>query len=76
LGSENHFFGNIKTAKKKVRYDTYITLVVEGGELNSSQNSSFDAEKNDNTYITEIGVLNSDGELVAVGKPTRPIRKR
>ncbi|MDG1949804.1 MAG: hypothetical protein P8J32_03205, partial [bacterium] len=75
LGGERFFFGNIKTAKKKVRHDTYITLVVANTELNTSLNPSFDAEQDSSTYITEVGVLNQDGELVAVGKPTHPIKK-
>lgn len=75
FGGESHFFGNIKTVKKKVRYDTFMTLVVADTELNTSLNQSFDSEKDPSTYITEVGVLNEDGELVAVGKPTHPIKK-
>jgi hypothetical protein len=75
FGGESHFFGNIKTVKKKVRYDTYVTLVVANTELNTSQNSSYDVEKDTSTFITEVGILNSEGELVAVGKPTDPIKK-
>ena len=75
LGGERFFFGNIKTVKKKVRYDTYITLLVADTELNTSLNQTFDIEKDSSAYITEVGVLNQDGELVAIGKPTRPIKK-
>lgn len=75
FGGENMFNGNIKCVKKKERYDTYITLVVGQNQLNTSLNSTFDSELDSDTYVTEIGVLNSDGELVAVGKPTRPIKK-
>jgi len=40
-----------------------------------TQNGGYDGKLDESTYITEIGVLNDQNELVAVGKPTYPIRK-
>ena len=42
---------------------------------NSSENGSFDNDLDSNTYITEIGILDGESNLVAVGKPTYPITK-
>ena len=74
-GNEDFFFGNIKTKIMSTTYKTVFTIVAKDSELNSSNNGGFDGTEDANTYITEIGILNESGALVAVGKPTYPIKK-
>jgi len=52
-----------------------FTIVAKDSEFNASNNGGFDGAEDANTYITEIGILNDQGLLVAVGKPTYPIKK-
>lgn len=74
-GNEDFFFGNIKTKIMSTTYKTVFTIVAKDSEFNSSNNGGFDGAEDPNTYITEIGILNEEGVLVAVGKPTFPIKK-
>jgi hypothetical protein len=75
FGDETFFFGNIQTTIMATVYKSVMTVLVPDTEFNSSNNSSFDNLQDDDTYLTEIGILNNDNVLVAVGKPTYPIKK-
>ena len=75
FGNESFFFGNIKTSILATTFKSIITVLAPDTLFNTSKNSSFDELLDTNTYITEIGILNNDGILVAVGKPTYPIKK-
>lgn len=86
FGNESFFYGNIDACIEAVCYRTEIFVPVlperfnVSVENNSFEDSPFEGVPGDNfgrsaTYITEVGVLDSDGNLVAVGKPTYPIRK-
>jgi hypothetical protein len=76
FGSESFFFGNITTAIMATSFKSIMTVLAPDSNYNTStQNSSFDGLLDTNTYITEIGILNNDNVLVAVGKPTYPIKK-
>jgi len=74
-GNEDFFFGNIKTKIMSTTYKTVFTIVAKDSEFNASNNGGFDGAEDANTYITEIGILNDQGLLVAVGKPTYHIKK-
>lgn len=76
FGSESFFYGNLTTGIKATVFKTVITVFARNDEYNSSAyNSTFDNLYNDNTFITEIGILNLNNELVAVAKPAYPIKK-
>lgn len=76
FGSEYFFFGNIKTAIMATTFKSIMTVLAPDPNFNSSTlNSSFDGLLDSDTYITEIGILNDSNVLVAVGKPTYPIKK-
>ncbi len=75
FGSEAFFFGNITTAIMATTFKSVMTVLAPDPNYNTSTNSSFDGLLDFDTYITEIGILNNDNVLVAVGKPTYPIKK-
>jgi hypothetical protein len=75
FGNESFFFGNVKATIRATSYKSVMTVLAPDALFNTSENSSFDGLLDTNTYITEIGILNSDNVLVAVGKPTYPIKK-
>ena len=56
-------------------FKTVLTVLVPNTSFNSSNNPSFNSTLNLDTYITEIGVLDSNNVLVGVGKFTYPIPK-
>ena len=72
FGDESFLFGNLKCTRLSTVYKTIMTVLAPTYEFNDSNNESFDGG---DTYITEVGVLNNDNVLVAVGKPTYPIKK-
>lgn len=75
FGDEYFFFGNISANIVATTYKSIITVLAPNTSFNSSNNPSFNGLTNTTTYITEIGVLNQNGVLVALGKPTYPIPK-
>lgn len=75
FGDEYMFYGNIKTDIKATIFKTVLTVLMPDTEFNSTLNPTFDSLYDTSVYITEIGVLDSTGNLVAVGKPTQPIKK-
>jgi len=75
FGNESFFFGNIKATIMATSFKSVMTILAPDTLFNTSENSSFDGLKDTNTYVTEVGILNNDDILVAVGKPTYPIKK-
>jgi len=75
FGNEAIFYGNIDVSILATTYKTSIVATAKNDQLNSTTNYTFDSELDSQTYITEIGILDQDSNLVAVGKPTYPIRK-
>lgn len=75
FGSEDFFFGSITTNIVATVFKTIITTYAPDTNFNSSENASFDYTLDSNTYITEVGILDSNDNFVAVGKFTRPIKK-
>lgn len=75
FGNESFLFGNITAGIMATTYKSIMTIVAASDDFNSSTNLSFNGLLDDKTYITEIGILNNNNVLVAVGKPTYPILK-
>lgn len=75
FGDESMFYGNIQTSIKATIFKSILTVVVPDTQFNSTLNPTFDGLYDTDIYITEVGVLDSSGNLVAVGKPTEPIKK-
>ncbi len=76
FGNESFFFGNIKTSILATSFKSVMTVLVPDQDFNSStQNPSYDGLQDNDTYITEVGILNNNNQLVAVGKPTYPLKK-
>jgi len=75
FGDETFFFGNLKFGKAATIFKTVISIYAKNDNFNTSQNTSFGHIINDDVYITGFGILNSNNVLVAVGKPSYPIKK-
>jgi hypothetical protein len=75
FGNETFFCGNVQCTIMSTTYKTLITATASNSTLNDSTNTSYDALLDDNTYITEVSILDSTNNVVAVGKPTYPIKK-
>lgn len=74
-GDETFFLGNVECAIRATVFKTVITLIATDNELNSSNNETFDNSLDETTYVSEIGILNGDNQLVAIGKPSYPLPK-
>lgn len=75
FGNESMFFGNIKVNTMSTTYKTVFNIQMPDNLYNSSNNNTFNPNIDEFTYITEVGILNEQNELVAVGKASRPIPK-
>jgi hypothetical protein len=72
LGDERLFYGNLRTHIGATIYKTLFNITVDGASIASTSNSTF--EFGDDRYVSEIGILDSNQNLVLVGKLSRPIR--
>jgi len=75
FGDESFLFGTLNVDILSTTYKTSIVAYAKNDQLNSSTNDTFNSDLDDQTYITEIGILDQDDNFVAVGKPTYPIYK-
>lgn len=75
FGNESFLFGNVKIDVLATTFKTVITAFAENNFYNSSTNLTYDDNFDSDTFITEVGILDNDSNLIAVGKPTYPIKK-
>ena len=72
-GEEVFFFGNVKTDIKAVAYTTDISIVMPLNEFNSTTNPTWDGASA--VSVSEVGIYDDNGNLVAIGKLNNPINK-
>ena len=72
LGDERLFYGNLRTHIGATIYKSLFNINIDGASISSSSNPTF--EFGDDRYISEIGILDNNQNLVLVGKLSRPIR--
>jgi hypothetical protein len=72
LGDERLFYGNLRTHIGATIYKTLFNITVDGASIASTSNSTY--EFGDDRYVSEIGILDNNQNLVLVGKLSRPIR--
>lgn len=73
FGEEVLFFGTVETDIKATAFTTEIPVVLPLNQYNSTTNSTWDGSSQ--VYITEIGIYDSNNNLVAIGKLSQPISK-
>jgi len=73
FGDSTYFFGNVTTKIKADVYSTDISINLPLNEFNSSDNLTWNGV--DTVYITEIGLYDSNKNLVAIGKLNNPVPK-
>tara|TARA_R110002126_G_scaffold88759_7_gene212574 strand:+ start:14116 stop:16311 length:2196 start_codon:yes stop_codon:yes gene_type:complete len=72
FGDERLFYGNLRTHIGATIYKTLFSLNIDGAEFGSSSNVTY--EDGEDRYVSEVGVLDNNQNLVMVGKLSRPIR--
>jgi hypothetical protein len=72
FGDETYFFGNVRTDIKADVYTTKIPINLSLNEFNSSDNLTWTGDK---VYITEVGLYDSNKNLVGIGKLNNPVPK-
>lgn len=75
FGDESFFFGVIDLQVFATTYKSVITVYAKNTDVNSSINPTYNSTLDSNTYITEIAILDDSNQVVAIGKPTYPIKK-
>lgn len=75
FGDEAFFHGVIDLQIFATTYKSLITVFATNTDINSSINPTYDSVLDENTYISEIAILDDSNQVVAVGKPTYPVRK-
>jgi hypothetical protein len=73
FGDETFFFGNVSTQIKADVYTTDINIFLSLNEFNSTTNKTWNG--NETVYISEIGIYDSNYNLVAIGKLNNPVAK-
>jgi hypothetical protein len=72
FGDERLFYGNLRTYIGATIYKTLFNINVDGATISSSSNPSYD--EGEDRFITEVGILDGQQNLVLVGKLSRPIK--
>lgn len=75
FGDEHMFFGIVEASYFNTSYKSLISLYATNLEFVESENSTFDPYQDENVYVTEVAILDDKNQVVAVGKPTYPIKK-
>jgi hypothetical protein len=73
FGDVTYFFGNLTTKIKADVYTTDIGIDLPLNEFNSSTNLSWNGSET--VYISEVGIYDSNRNLVAIGKLNAPVAK-
>lgn len=73
FGEETFFMGNVETEIQAIAYTTDITINLPLNQFNSSTNATWDGVSV--VQISEVGVYDAYGNLVAIGKLNDPIGK-
>jgi hypothetical protein len=73
FGEEVFFFGNVNGEIKATIYEMEVNVILPLNEFNSSTNPTWTT--NDPVYITEVGLYDDDGNLLAIGKLNYPVDK-
>jgi hypothetical protein len=75
FGDEVSFFGNIETDIKATIYKTLMTCNVLPNKFINSANPTFNSTEN-KVALTEIGIYDSNDDLVAIGKFSQPLVRK
>jgi hypothetical protein len=75
FGDETFFFGNLETDIKATIYKSLITCNVLPNKYINTSNPTFNPDQ-DKVAFTEMGVYDSDGDLVAIGKFSQPLTRK
>jgi hypothetical protein len=72
FGDERLFYGNLRTYISATIYKSLFNINVDGASISSSSNTTYDFGLD--RYVSEVGILDNNDNLVLVGKLSRPIR--
>ena len=73
FGEATYFFGNVATEIKADVYTTDISINLPLNEFNSTTNKTWNY--GEPVYISEVGIYDSNKNLVAIGKLNDPVAK-
>lgn len=74
FGDEYFFYGNFATKGLNTTYRTLFNFTIPPNQYNTSTNLTY-ANSGQNVHISELGVYDNVGNLVAIGKFITPIEK-
>ena len=72
FGDERLFYGNLRTHIGATVFKTLFNINIDGASIASTSNPTFGF--GDDRYVSEVGILDNNQNLVLVGKLSRPIR--
>lgn len=73
FGDERFFYGNVKAHIGATIFKTLFRVSIDANQFNHTSNPTFDSDSGINKRISEIGIYDSNKELVMIGKLSRPV---
>ena len=73
FGDERFFYGNIETYIGATIYKTLFDIRINADEFDTTTNPTMPTDNQPNIKVSEIGVYDSDKNLVLIGKLSKPI---
>jgi hypothetical protein len=75
FGEEQYFIGNVSADAEAIAYTMDLAISLPLNQYNSTTNPTWDSMRDGEVYITEIGLYDSNKNLVAIGKLNDPVPK-
>lgn len=76
FGDEVVFFGNLDADIKATAYKSSFLFSAPATQYNASYNPTYSAATSNSVFLSEVGVYNTNKDLVAIGKFNSPIEKK
>jgi hypothetical protein len=75
FGDETYFMGNVTTSVEAIAYTMDLAINLPLDQFNSSDNSTWNSGLDGQVFISEIGLYDSEKNLVGIAKLNNPIPK-
>jgi len=76
FGEEYVLIGNVDTDISATTYKSSFVFAMPSNQFRATVNPTYNESNNDSVFVSEVGIFNNLKELVAIGKLSKPIKKK
>lgn len=75
FGDETYFMGNVETSVEAIAYTMDLAINLPLDQFNTTDNETWNPSLDDQVYISEVGLYDTNKNLVGIAKLNNPISK-